>query len=95
MTYSFAEKKRIRKMFGQLPDVLDVPYLLTIQKESFKEFLQKDTHPDKREDMGLQASFTSVFPITSLSGYAELQFVSYRLQDSVYDVSECRIGGIT
>ncbi len=95
MTYSFAEKKRIRKMFGQLPDVLDVPYLLTIQKESYKEFLQKETQPDKREDMGLQASFTSVFPITSLSGYAELQFVSYRLQDSVYDVSECRIGGIT
>ena len=95
MTYSFAEKKRIRKMFGQLPDVLDVPYLLTIQKESFKEFLQKEAHPDKREDVGLQASFTSVFPITSLSGYAELQFVSYRLQDSLYDVNECRIGGIT
>ncbi len=95
MTYSFAEKKRIRKMFGQLPDVLDVPYLLTIQKESFKEFLQKDAHPDKREDIGLQASFTSVFPITSLSGYAELQFVNYRLQDSLFDVNECRIGGIT
>jgi DNA-directed RNA polymerase subunit beta len=95
MTYSFAEKKRIRKMFGQLPDVLDVPYLLTIQKESFKEFLQEDVHPDKREDIGLQASFTSVFPITSLSGYAELQFVNYRLQDSVFDVNECRLGGVT
>ncbi len=95
MTYSFAEKKRIRKMFGQLPDVLDVPYLLTIQKESFKEFLQADAHPDQREDVGLQASFTSVFPITSMSGYAELHFVSYRLQDSVFDVSECRLGGVT
>lgn len=95
MTYSFAEKKRIRKMFGKLPDVLDVPYLLAIQKESYKEFLQADVNPDKRQDIGLQASFTSVFPITSLSGAAELQFVNYRLQDPVFDVNECRIGGMS
>lgn len=95
MTYSFAEKKRIRKMFGKLPDVLDVPYLLAIQKESYKEFLQADKSPNKREDIGLQASFTSVFPISSLSGAAELQFVSYRLQDPIFDVTECRIGGMS
>lgn len=95
MTYSFAEKKRIRKIFGKLPDILDVPYLLAIQKESYKEFLQADTHPDKRQNIGLQASFTSVFPISSLSGAAELQFVNYRLQDPIFDVNECRIGGMT
>ena len=95
MTYSYAEKKRIRKMFGKLPEILDVPYLLTIQKESYKEFLQKDANPDKRENIGLQASFTSVFPITSMSGYAELQFVNYRLFDPVYDVHESQMGGLT
>ncbi len=95
MTYSFAEKKRIRKMFGKLPDVLDVPYLLAIQKDSYKEFLQAGHQPDKRQDTGLQAAFTSVFPIVSQSGAAELQFVSYRLQDSVFDVNECRIGGMS
>ncbi len=85
MTYSFAEKKRIRKMFGKLPDVLDVPYLLAIQKESYKELLQT----------GLEAAFKSVFPISSLSGSAELQYVNHRLQNSVFDVNECRIGGMS
>lgn len=95
MTYSYAEKKRIRKMFGNLPEILDVPYLLSIQKESYKEFLQKNTHADKRENIGLQAAFTSVFPITSLSGYAELQFVNYQLSEPVYDVYESCMGGLS
>ena len=95
MTYSFAEKKRIRKPFGKLPDVLDVPYLLAIQKESYKEFLQADAKPEKRENIGLQAAFSSVFPISSVSQNAEIQFVSYRLQDPVFDVSECKIGGMS
>jgi DNA-directed RNA polymerase subunit beta len=95
MTYSYAEKKRIRKMFGKLPEILDVPYLLSIQKESYKEFLQKDTNPDKRENIGLQAAFTSVFPITSMSGYAELQFVNYQLNEPIYDVYESCMGGLS
>lgn len=95
MTYSYAEKKRIRKMFGNLPEILEVPYLLSIQKESYKEFLQQDTHPDKRENIGLQAAFSSVFPITSMSGYAELQFVNYQLNEPVYDVYESCMGGLS
>jgi DNA-directed RNA polymerase subunit beta len=95
MTYSYAEKKRIRKIFGKLPDVLAVPYLLSIQKDSYHEFLQADIAPEKRANRGLQASFTSVFPIASVSGYAELQFVSYRLSEPVFDVTECRTRGIT
>jgi DNA-directed RNA polymerase subunit beta len=95
MTYSYAEKKRIRKMFGKLPEILDVPYLLSIQKESYKEFLQQGVHPDKRENIGLQAAFTSVFPIVSMSSYAELQFVNYQLTDPVYDVYECCMGGLS
>ncbi|MDO8954841.1 MAG: DNA-directed RNA polymerase subunit beta [Gammaproteobacteria bacterium] len=95
MTYSYAEKKRIRKIFGNLPDILAVPYLLSIQKDSYFEFLQEGVAPEKRANTGLQASFTSVFPIVSVSGYAELQFVSYRLGEPVFDVSECRTRGIT
>ena len=77
--YSFTEKKRIRKDFGTLPAVLDVPYLLATQVNSYHKFLQADRAPDKRLDEGLQAAFTSVFPIISYSGTAALEYVSYRL----------------
>ncbi len=68
MTYSFTEKKRIRKNFGKLPSVLDVPYLLSIQLASYHKFLQQETVPEKREDRGLHSAFNSVFPIVSYSG---------------------------
>lgn len=95
MTYSYAEKKRIRKEFGNLPDVIKVPYLLSIQKESYKDFLQLSGKPSARRNVGLQAAFTSVFPIKSLAGHAELQFVEYNLGEPMFDVVECRTRGTT
>jgi len=91
MTYSYSEKKRIRKDFGKRPLVLDVPYLLSIQIESFSKFIE----PDPEGEYGLEAAFRSVFPIKSYSGSAELQYVSYRIGEPVFDVKECQIRGVT
>ncbi len=91
MVYSYSEKKRIRKDFGKRPQVLEIPYLLSIQLDSFKKFI--DIDPDGQ--YGLEAAFRSVFPIKSYSGNAELQYVSYRLGESVFDVKECQIRGVT
>ena len=66
MSYTFTEKKRIRKSFAKRETVLDVPYLLTTQLESYSKFLQQDCAPQKRKDEGLQAAFSSIFPIVSL-----------------------------
>ena len=79
MTYSYTEKKRIRKEFGTLPTVMDVPYLLSIQIDSYLSFLQAFANADGRDDIGLHAAFKSVFPIVSFSGNAALEYVSYRL----------------
>ena len=73
MAYSFTEKKRIRKDFGKRPSVLEVPYLLAIQLESYLQFLQEDKTPKQREDVGLHAAFNSVFPISSYSGNGSVQ----------------------
>ncbi|WP_082178008.1 DNA-directed RNA polymerase subunit beta [Aeromonas schubertii] len=91
MVYSYTEKKRIRKDFGKRDQVLDTPYLLSIQLDSFKQFIEAD--PEGA--YGLEAAFRSVFPITSYSGSAELQYVSYRLGEPVFDVKECQIRGVT
>ncbi|RUO26717.1 DNA-directed RNA polymerase subunit beta [Aliidiomarina minuta] len=91
MAYSYSEKKRIRKDFGKRSQVLEVPYLLSIQLDSFKKFIDAD--PEGQ--YGLEAAFRSVFPITSYSGNAELKYVSYRLGDPVFDVKECQIRGVT
>ena len=95
MTYSFTEKKRIRNNFGKSSEVLEVPYLLATQIDSYASFLQSGTHPDKRLDQGLHAAFSSVFPIESHSGYAVLEYVKYRLGDPVFDVRECQQRGAT
>jgi DNA-directed RNA polymerase subunit beta len=95
MVYSFTEKKRIRKDFGKLPGILQVPYLLSIQLDSYRNFLQEDQAPDVREDSGLHAAFKSVFPIVSYSGNAALEYVSYRLGEPVFDVKECQLRGLT
>ncbi len=95
MAYTFTEKKRIRKDFGKRPTLLDVPYLLAIQLESYREFLQEDVNPEKRNDLGLHAAFKSVFPISSYTGFAMLEYVSYRLGDPVFDVKECQMRGMT
>jgi len=95
MAYSFTEKKRLRNNFGKADDVLDVPYLLATQIKSYDNFLQTGLRPAKRKDVGLHAAFSSVFPITSHSGYAVLEYVKYRLGDPVFDVRECQQQGAT
>ncbi len=95
MAYSFTEKKRIRKDFGKLPDAMDVPYLLAIQLDSYRKFLQSQMPVDGRKDEGLQAAFKSVFPIMSYSGNAALEFVDYALGRPVFDVKECQMRGVT
>ncbi|NRD72087.1 DNA-directed RNA polymerase subunit beta [Shewanella sp. VB17] len=91
MVYSYSEKKRIRKDFGKRPQVLDIPYLLSIQLDSFKKF----TDQDPTGERGFEAAFRSVFPIKSFSGNSELQYVSYKLGEPVFDVKECQIRGVT
>nr|WP_136251129.1 DNA-directed RNA polymerase subunit beta [Ningiella ruwaisensis] len=91
MVYSYSEKKRIRKDFGKRPQVLEIPYLLSIQLDSFKKFIELD--PEGQ--YGLESAFRSVFPIKSYSGNSELQYVSYRLGEPVFDVKECQIRGVT
>jgi DNA-directed RNA polymerase subunit beta len=95
MPYSYTEKKRIRKSFAKREDVQDVPYLLATQLQSFKTFLQADTTPSKRKDEGLQAAFSSIFPIVSHNQMARLEFVSYVLGEPVFDVKECQLRGLT
>ena len=95
MTYSFTEKKRIRNNFGKSTEVLEVPYLLATQINSYASFLQADLKPEKREDKGLHAAFSSVFPIVSHSGYAVLEYVKYRLGEPAFDVKECQQRGAT
>jgi len=95
MPYSFTEKKRIRKSFAKRETVLDVPYLLTTQLESFKQFLQEHTPVAQRKSEGLQAAFNSVFPISSHNQMARLEFVSYALGTPVFDVKECQQRGLT
>ena len=95
MAYSYTEKKRIRKDFGKLPHVMDVPYLLAIQLDSYREFLQAESAQGGVRDIGLHAAFKSVFPIISYSGNAALEYVGYRLGDPAFDVKECVLRGVT
>jgi len=92
MAYSYTEKKRIRKDFGH---VMDVPYLLAIQLDSYREFLQTDAGQGQIRDIGLHAAFKSVFPIISYSGNAALEYVGYRLGEPAFDVKECVLRGVT
>ncbi|HYN77870.1 MAG TPA: DNA-directed RNA polymerase subunit beta, partial [Lamprocystis sp. (in: g-proteobacteria)] len=95
MVYSFTEKKRIRKDFGKRPSILDVPFLLATQIDSYRDFLQEDAPAARRLDAGLHAAFKSVFPIESYSGFAVLEYVSYRLGEPAFDVRECQLRGAT
>ena len=95
MNYSYTEKKRIRKSFAKRANVLDVPFLLATQLESFTAFLQADCAPATRKSQGLQAAFSSIFPIVSHSGNARLEFVSYTLAEPAFDVKECQQRGLT
>ncbi len=93
MAYSFTEKKRIRNSFGKRRDVLDVPYLLTTQVDSYERFLQTGVALPKRKNEGLHAALKSVFPITSHSGHAVLEYVDYWLGEPTFDVKECQQRG--
>jgi DNA-directed RNA polymerase subunit beta len=95
MAYSFTEKKRIRKDFGKRPSILDVPFLLATQIDSYRDFLQDGVPPSERQDVGLHAAFKSVMPITSYSGNAVLEYVNYKLGEPVFDVRECQLRGTT
>ena len=95
MSYSFTEKKRIRKSFATRPSVLEVPSLLEMQLRSYEEFLQANVKPEDRKNTGLQAAFNSIFPISSHNGYARLKFLSYELLPCEFDVAECQLRGLT
>jgi DNA-directed RNA polymerase subunit beta len=93
---SNTEKKRIRLRLGKgKEEVLDVPYLLAMQVDSYEQFLQADVPFDNRQEVGLHAAFKSVFPITSYSGHAQIEYVGYSLGEPMFDVQECRLRGAT
>ena len=95
MAYSYTEKKRIRKNFGKLPSAMDIPYLLSIQVDSYRQFTQAGIPAEDRLEQGLHAAFKSVFPIVSYSGKAVLEYVSYALGKPAFDVKECQLRGST
>ena len=93
MAYSFTEKKRIRNNFGSRSSILQEPDLLAIQIDSFNSFIQAGNKT--KEDVGLHAVFQSVFPITAVNGYAEIEYVDYELQEPKFNVKECKLRGVT
>ncbi len=89
MSLSLAERKRWRKDFGTLPEVMEIPYLLAIQINSYRMFLQADVAPEERGEHGLHGTFKSIFPIKSRSENAQLDYVSYSFREPPFDVKEC------
>jgi len=87
--------RRVRKDFGKIRSIFDIPDLIRIQKQSYDEFLQREVEPDRRREQGLQAVFRSVFPIADYNGNAELEFDSYHFGDPKYTVEECHDRGMT
>src|SRR5512133_1661955 len=94
-TYSYTERKRIRKSFGSRDSVLEIPYLLQMQKDAYTAFLQADAAPQKRTIEGLQAAFDAAFPIVSHNGFVEMKFLEYNLAKPAFDVRECQTRGLT
>ena len=95
MSYSYTEKRRIRKNFGRLPKVMELPKLIETQLESYSQFLQQHVEAGARENQGLEEVFQTLFPITSVSGNAALEYVSYELGRPGYTVQECLIQGLS
>ena len=95
MAYTFTEKKRLRKSFASRTNTLPVPFLLATQLESYRAFLQEGRTREERLNEGLQAAFTSIFPIESHSKNARLEYVSYMLGEPVFDIKECQQRGLT
>jgi DNA-directed RNA polymerase subunit beta len=94
-TLSFNGRRRVRKIFGKIPEVADMPNLIEVQKASYDQFLMVDEPLGGRSDEGLQAVFKSVFPISDFSGSAMLEFVSYEFELPKFDVEECRQRDLT
>ena len=86
---------RLRRSFGKIKKIIDIPNLIEIQKRSYDEFLQADASSEERTDVGLQGVFKSVFPIKDFNENASLEFVSYELGTPKYDVDECHQRGMT
>jgi DNA-directed RNA polymerase subunit beta len=95
MSYSFTEKKRIRKSFAKQPAFLKVPYLLAMQKNSYNDFLQQGVAPAKRQNIGLQKAFNDIFPVVSNNGSTRLDFISYSISNPMFDVYECLLRGVS
>ncbi len=95
MALRVSARHRIRKSFGKIERIAEIPNLIEMQRQSYERFLQKDTPPEKREDVGLQAVFKSVFPIRDFSGASSLEFVSYTFGEPKYDIDECLARGMT
>lgn len=95
MAKSFTGRKRVRKSFGRIPEVTQMPNLIEVQRSSYDHFLQMDVPPEKRANLGLQEVFRSVFPIKDFSDRAVLDFVKYELEQPKYDVEECQQRGMT
>ncbi len=95
MTLSFTGRKRIRRRFGQIPEVTTMPNLIEVQKASYDQFLQTGIPAEERTDSGLHGVFQSVFPIKDFSETAELHYVNYELEPPKYDVEECQQRGMT
>ncbi len=85
----------LRKNYGKIKDILDVPNLIRIQLESFRDFLQPDVDPEKRERKGLQKVFQEIFPIEDFYGTASLEFIKYELGKPKYSPEECVKKGLT
>ncbi len=95
MAQTFTGRKRVRKFFGKIREVAEMPNLIEVQKASYDQFLQLENPKGERHDDGLQAVFKSVFPISDFSGTAMLEFVRYEFEPPKYDVDECRQRGMT
>ena len=92
---SLDSRKRVRRSFGHLREVAEMPNLIEVQRSSYDQFLQLDAISAERENIGLQEAFSSVFPINDFAGRAVLEFKSYELEAPKYDVEECQQRGIT
>ena len=94
MATSLANDYRVRKSFGKIKHIVEIPNLIEMQRESYERFLQQEVDPDERVDKGLQGVFKGVFPIRDFSGTASLEFVRYSIGRVKYDVEECLQRGI-
>jgi DNA-directed RNA polymerase subunit beta len=95
MVFQVANNLRFRRSFGRIKKIIDLPYLIEIQKNSYDQFLQREVAPAQRQNFGLQEVFKSVFPIKDFNETASLEFVSYALGEPKYDVEECHQRGMT